>query len=406
MTNANQKTIDGLNGNVRRTFVLGFSQVFMLILPIAVPFFQSKGLTMQEVFTLQALFAVVVLVTEVPSGYLADLIGRKGALALGAVASGLGHSVLLVADGFWGLAAFEALLGISHSLISGADLAILYDSELALGRDEGALRQVVGKLYAVRTLGEAMAGVLCSVVLVFWHLDVVVWLQAIVGWLPVLAVVGMVEPPIERMVGTHLGNLRMMLSHLLFSSRILRLCFLALGIWSLTTFYVVWLLQKIWELSDVPLSHFGYIWALLALVSTVAGRYAHRVEDWMGSVQLLLFVGLVPAFGYVLLDVGGGAGVAVASIGFWASRGLGLVILRDALNRRVPTSFRASANSLASFLFRGMFVATGPFVGFAFDAWGMSVTLWMLAAVTVVIFASLVTPLIVVVRAEAAEPVG
>ena len=47
----------------------GAIMVFLVIIPVAVPFFQSKGLSMQDVFSLQALFGFVVLLTEVPSGY-------------------------------------------------------------------------------------------------------------------------------------------------------------------------------------------------------------------------------------------------------------------------------------------------------------------------------------------------
>jgi len=89
----------------------------------------------------------------------------------------------------------------------------------------------------------------------------------------------------------------------------------------------------------------------------------------------------------------------VASLTFWVSRGFGLVILRDALNRRVASEFRATANSLASFGFRAAFVVTGPLVGYAFDLWGMSATLGLLAAATLVIFAGLIVPLLLAVRA-------
>ena len=44
-----------LQKNVHRTLMLGFFQVFLVIMPVVVPFFQSKGLSMQEVFSLQAL---------------------------------------------------------------------------------------------------------------------------------------------------------------------------------------------------------------------------------------------------------------------------------------------------------------------------------------------------------------
>ena len=167
-----------------------------MILPIAVPFFQSKGLSMQDVFTLQALFSLVVLITEVPSGYIADLIGRKHTLVIGAIFGGIGHSLLLGADGFWGLAMFEIALGISHSLISGADIALLYDTELALERGEHHRRQIVGKLYSVRTTSEAAAALTCSFLLL-WSMELVIYVQALVGWLPLVIAVRLVEPPIH-----------------------------------------------------------------------------------------------------------------------------------------------------------------------------------------------------------------
>ena len=122
-----------LQRNISRALYLRFFQAFMVLVPVAVPFFQSKGLLMRDVFTLQALFAGVVLLAEVPSGYMADLFGRRRVLLVGALFCGLGHSLLLIAEGFWTLALYELLLGISFSLTSGSDLALLYDSELALG---------------------------------------------------------------------------------------------------------------------------------------------------------------------------------------------------------------------------------------------------------------------------------
>jgi hypothetical protein len=76
------------------------------------------------------------------------------------------------------------------------------------------------------------------------------------------------------------------------------------------------------------------------------------------------------------------------------------VILRDALNRRVPAAYRATANSLASFGFRGAFVVTGPWIGYGLDLWGMSTTLWLLAGASLLIFAGLILPLLAAARAQ------
>ncbi|MFP6836075.1 MAG: MFS transporter [Pseudomonadales bacterium] len=395
-----------LQRNLVRTLMLGFFQVFLVIMPIAVPFFQSKRLSMQEVFSLQALFALVVLITEVPSGYVADMIGRKQTLVIGAVFCGIGHTLLLGADGFWTLAMFEAALGIGHSLVSGADIALLYDTELALERGEHEQRQVVGRLYFVRTLSEAVAGVTCSVLLL-WSMDVAVYLQAVVGWVPLLVAFSLVEPPGRRLAKTgHLANMAQICRYLATHSAVLRLAFLALCIWSLTTFYAVWLLQKLWLEQGLGLSHFGYLWAILSLAAGLAGRWAHQVEEKIGTTAVLVFIGLAPALGYLGLDAFGVVGGYFASLTFWVSRGIGLVILRDAFNRRIPSEFRATANSLASFGFRAAFVITGPFVGYSFDLWGMSFTLGLLAVATLVIFASLIVPLVLAARAQQADVAG
>jgi MFS family permease len=388
-----------LSRNVHRTLLLGFFQVFLVIIPVAVPFFQSKGLSMQEVFSLQALFGLVVLLTEVPSGYLADVLGRKNTLVAGAIIAALGHSALLIADGFWTLAIFEILLGLSHSLISGSDLALLYDTELALGRSEDEQRQVVGKLYSARTFSEALAGLACTLVLLFATFDELVYLQVFVGWLPVLLVLRLVEPPGQRLESSgHMANMGRILRYLATHSAVLRLVFLALSIWSLTTFYAVWLLQKLWETQGVELAHFGWLWGGLTLLAALSGRWAHRFEDLVGSRALLVFIGLAPAVGYIGLEVFGVIGGLLASATFFLARGFGLVVLRDALNRRVPGEFRATANSLASFGFRGAFVFTGPFVGYSHDVWGMQTTLVMLAVVTLVIFGGLILPLVAAIK--------
>lgn len=393
-----------LSRNVYRTLLVGFFQVFLVIMPVAVPFFQSKGLTMQEVFSLQAIFGLVVLITEVPSGYLADLLGRKSILVLGSVVTAIGHTFLLIADGFWTLALFEIFLGIGFSLVSGADLALLYDTETALDKGEEEQRKVVGKLYSVRTFSEAVAGLACSLIMAFATFAELVYVQVAIGWLPVLLVLRLVEPPGKRVSsGSHLENLAEIFRYLATHSRVLRLVFLALSIWSLTTFYAVWLLQKLWQQQGIDLANFGLLWAGLTLLAAFAGRWAHKFEDAVTPTGVLLFIGLSPAVGYIGMQVFGVVGGIIASSTFFLARGFGLVILRDALNKRVPSEYRATANSLASFGFRGAFVLTGPAVGYSFDLWGMSTTLAMLSVVTLVIFVGLILPLIAAVRVKPRE---
>ena len=378
-----------------------------MIIPIAVPFFQSKGLTMQQVFLLQALFGAIVVAMEIPSGYVADRIGRKDTLVAGALCLGIGHSMLLFAQDFTGLAVFEVLLGIGVSLISGADLALLYDTELALGK-QGETPNAVRNMHVAQSISEAAAAIACSL-LMLWSVQAVVWAQVLVGWIPFVVAMSLVEPPAHGAEHAPALRVREVFAHLLANGSVMRMTVLALSVWCLTTFYAVWVLQRYWQLNGVGLVWFGWLWAVCNGVSGVAGRYAQAIEARIGITTVLVVIGVLPIIGYLALAVLPLADALVLSLAFFVARGIGLVVLRDALNRRTPSRFRATANSLASFGFRGAFVLSGPVVGAVLDRSGMVPTLWLLAFGSLVIFVAVIVPLLFAVResqSEAAEVVG
>jgi MFS family permease len=121
-----------LQRNKRVIYALSFFRTFMLIVPVIAPFFESKGLSLAQVFYLQALYASAIVILEAPSGYLADRVGRRTVLLIGSIAHGIGYLWLNFSDSFTDLVVFEFFLGFAVSLMSGADLALLYDTEKAL----------------------------------------------------------------------------------------------------------------------------------------------------------------------------------------------------------------------------------------------------------------------------------
>lgn len=389
----------GLPGNLPKSMLLAFFQVFLVIIPIIVPYFQQHGLTMQQVFLTQAWFGAVVVIMEIPSGVLADRFGRKRALMLGTFFLACGHLSLLWADSLTGFLIFEGLLGIGVSLISGADLALLYDTELALNRVDESPR-AVANLYTMHSASEAVAAVACSLLLLI-SIEAVVVIQVIAGCLPMLIATTLVEP--DHKAGKEHGPLRFaeVLRHLVANGSIMRWTVLSLSLWSLTTFFAVWILQRYWFEQDIPLVVFGYLWAGYTAIAGLAGRWAVRTEARFGIRALLVLIGLLPVLGYVGLATGPLWFALVISIAFFVARGLGLVVLRDALNRRTPSRFRATANSMASFGFRATFVVAGPLVGAFMDTNDMTSTLWLLAIGSMVISMAVLVPLWrSIVRAE------
>src|SRR3989344_8824337 len=113
---------------------------FALFIPIIVPFYQENGLSQTEIYVLQSLFAMTIVLLEVPSGYFADCVGRKQSIFIGSVLSTLGFISYSVATGFFPLLFSEIILGIGYSFISGADIALAYDSFATEKNEKGYLR--------------------------------------------------------------------------------------------------------------------------------------------------------------------------------------------------------------------------------------------------------------------------
>ena len=102
--------------------------------PILAILFLDLGLTLSQFVTLNAIWAITIFLAEVPSGALADLIGRRKLLITAGGLMVLEMLVLLVAPKDAGLWLFgfcvvnRVLSGLAEAAASGADEALAFDS--------------------------------------------------------------------------------------------------------------------------------------------------------------------------------------------------------------------------------------------------------------------------------------
>src|SRR3989344_6342727 len=83
---------------------------FALFVPIIVPFYQENGLSQTQIYVLQSLFAITIVLLEVPTGYFADCVGRKHSIFFGAILSTLGFVLYSIAQGFFPILCAEIVL--------------------------------------------------------------------------------------------------------------------------------------------------------------------------------------------------------------------------------------------------------------------------------------------------------
>ena len=66
-----------LERNISKLYLLKFFSMFLLLMPVIVPFFNSLGVGMKGVYLIQCVFAVTVFLLEVPSEPYRRYIGEK-----------------------------------------------------------------------------------------------------------------------------------------------------------------------------------------------------------------------------------------------------------------------------------------------------------------------------------------
>ena len=165
----------------------------IFIMPVMVPYYQYQiGLTFQELLLGEAIFAIVIVAMEVPSGWLADVWRRKSVLQLGFFLNVFCYLLLWLADGFWMAITAQALIGVGISFLSGADVALLYD-RLAEEDKTDDFRRLEGQRHGLGLYGLAFASVIGGLLYVVLP-DLPILLTALMEFIAGVCAILVTEP--------------------------------------------------------------------------------------------------------------------------------------------------------------------------------------------------------------------
>ena len=136
-------------------YLFSFLIGFYIANGTTVLFARELHLSYSQIFLLTAVYMLMFVLFEIPSGALADLIGRKKTIIFGGVALGAAAGCSGLAQNFLQLFLSYFLWSIGFSSISGANEALLYDRV----SDQEIFSQAVGRSGFFWIVGTAVAGI-------------------------------------------------------------------------------------------------------------------------------------------------------------------------------------------------------------------------------------------------------
>lgn len=340
----------------------------LFAMPIFVLYFQSFGLTLTQIFLLQAIYSVAVLMFEIPTGYIADKWGRKNTITTGCIIYFLGYLAYALSSGFWSIMFAEIIIGLASSFLSGSIEAMTYDSLLEIG-EEKRYRSVAGNQHFLQFNTEAVSALLGGLIAAI-SLRSAFWMTLIPMGLACILCCTLQEPKRHKLeAGNHLKAIIDISAHTLFHHKGLRSIVLLYAVVSSMTLSLFWFTQPYQSLIGVPIVFYGFLHALIVSSGAFASKIVPKLQKAMDDRILLLILSFSVVACFLFLSLPATyAGLALFLIARIAWGFLG-PLTADIINRMADSSIRATVLSLRSFANRIIFVCTSPFLAMVSDAY-------------------------------------
>lgn len=348
----------------------------MLYIPAVKLFYAENSLSDFDLFLLHAIYSFVIFTVEIPSGYLADVWGRKKTIITGMFFGIIGFGAYSMSWGFWGFLLAELALGIGQGFISGSDTAILYDSLSEQKKVEKYLKHE-SRITGSGNIAEALAGIVFTV-LAFSSMRGYYYIQTGLSAIGFMGAWFLVEPKV------HLSKTKVSLQSILEIVRdtlwkkpqLNRYIFLS-SIIGFASLSMAWFAQIFLYEAGVEKANFGIVWTALNLMVAIGSFSSSWTDRLLGPRHILLFLLIFLSGGFILSSLT----ISFWGIGFllvfYFVRGTAHPIMKDRINKLTESNVRATVLSVRSLIIRILFAVLGPLLGWYTDRLSLSFALML-----------------------------
>lgn len=325
----------------------------------------GKGFSPLDIGIFESIFHISSLIVEIPSGVVADVVGRKKSRIIGVLLYLIYIIVILYSNNFFMVSLAFVLCGASYAFESGSGEALIYDS-LKLINEEDKFIKISGNREIIFQLSSTIAlfigGYLALVNYEFNY--IVVFFAFVMALIPIL-LMSETQPKKHENYEVSLGKMNDLFKKStlkVFESKsivflIVLGAFLAAPVTSLFFYFQIYLSDSLSYSENI----IGILLAGHSLAGAIGGYYAAKLEKKYQEKLLLYIVPLFMVLSFWLVQVDLIVFVPFVLLGFLDS--LLFVVISDYINRIIPSENRATILSFSSFSFSVIMIVIFPIIG-------------------------------------------
>jgi MFS family permease len=348
-------------GNLKRIYLVTFCTHFHFYIHVYALLLLSRGLNLVQVSAIGSVVIAVIFLMEVPTGVLADRLGRKWAVVGSMFCLMWAEFIFLFSRNYETYLFVAFLTGTGFAFTSGAIESLVYDS---LPTDNRAQRMKVemGKVGSAKQMAVFLSPLIGGLIvsdLTQAQFDLAISLTVMILLTGLIVGLTLREPPSESRPSQveSLAILREGMAELRRNHRLKRLTLLVILTAPFTGMMVTTLVPpylRQWQITPFLI---GLAMSVGNLVAAFTQRWAHLVETKLGQRWGLTFLTLLPGLGYLLLAVTIHPFLAwLIVVWMYGSNDMRQPLISAYQNEWIATGSRATVLSLVNMLL-SLFVA-------------------------------------------------
>ncbi len=351
--------------NVRTLYAIRFFHNLIPAYVIERLFWAERGMTIQMVVYAEIIYAVTVVLLEIPSGIIADRWSRKNMLLVNAFFGCCEFFILVYASSFWHFALAIFLAGVGRSACSGAENALLYDSLLADNNAE-AFEKSLGRLNAFDFSAAVIAALSGGLLAGSFDLRLNYWLSFLGMLISLCITLLLKEPKIHSKEEKPMAVKEYVKASFTFFKSNIVVCLILLT--GVVTGGALNFLDEFWQLYigevGVPIVYYGVISSIFLFLRMPGNILAHRLKERWGYKTLLKAVILIFTAGFFYMFFVKNLSSLVAIFLICLAAGVIDPIIMGYLHHRIDSSMRATIESFQSLGLRAAIIVLGMGFGY------------------------------------------
>lgn len=382
-----------IKNNISKLYIILFFHNLIPAYVIERLFYEQRGMTVIMVVLCEIVYAVTIVILEIPTGILADKFGRKPMLVTGAMLAMFEFVILLFANQLWVFLLVTFLAGVSSACTSGSLHALLYDS-LIMIKCEKSFETIIGRLNAIDFIGAIIAALSGSILANFYGFEFNYVLSAISMFLAFIVTILLVEPSITSSEGvdTNYSIKEYFLQSITFmkgNPRLLLIMIHAMAIGSCIKY-----LDEFWQLYLDEIGYsilfFGVFSAIISLARIPGNLIAGYLVKYMKEETIITSILGSCVLGFIIAAGFQNMVGIVAIIFIFIASGVVEPVILGYLHHNTKSEIRATVESIQSLIERTLSFIFGIGFGIISSKINIIAGFAFLGFITLIFFSNLI----------------